>query len=287
MTSPANRRRSPRSTSSSRPGTRSCRPSDNPIAVADSIGYNRQIAQAASDQSNATIAQSWLGIGNQTANQVVNTLQSVNTTVLQALSTGSNNTQTYNEMAQQVQGLMSQTGRSRQYPVRQHAHLRGHRRRQPALLLHGYLQRELPAVHDKRRQRRPGRGLGARRPDVRWRDIGHPERLHDTAEHRHPPPGRSRPGLLCGAPGRSERPRHEHDPGREGGDDARYLDTSGDAASTAAQNTSTQLQTVLSKTVSTDVPTVTAALQSDLTTYQAALYAVSQTVPETLAQFLK
>jgi hypothetical protein len=58
-------------------------------------------------------------------------------------------------------------------------------------------------------------------------------------------------------------------------------------ASTAAQNTSTQLQTVLSKTVSTDVPTVTAALQSDLTTYQAALYAVSQTVPETLAQFLK
>jgi hypothetical protein len=39
--------------------------------------------------------------------------------------------------------------------------------------------------------------------------------------------------------------------------------------------------------VSTDVPTVTAALQSDLTTYQAALYAVSQTVPETLAQFLK
>jgi flagellar hook-associated protein 3 FlgL len=59
------------------------------------------------------------------------------------------------------------------------------------------------------------------------------------------------------------------------------------AATTAAETTSTQLQTILATTQSTDVPTVTAALQSDLTTYQAALYAVSQTVPETLAQFLK
>ena len=36
----------------------------------------------------------------------------------------------------------------------------------------------------------------------------------------------------------------------------------------------------------TDIPTVTAELQTDLTNYQSALYAVSQAVPETLAKYL-
>ena len=46
------------------------KPSDNPVAVADTLGYSRQIAQAAADQANATTAQSWLGLGNDTANSV-------------------------------------------------------------------------------------------------------------------------------------------------------------------------------------------------------------------------
>jgi flagellin-like hook-associated protein FlgL len=58
------------------------------------------------------------------------------------------------------------------------------------------------------------------------------------------------------------------------------------AATTAAQDTSTQLQTILASTDDTDIPTVTAELQTDLTNYQSALYAVSQAVPETLAKFL-
>jgi len=58
-------------------------------------------------------------------------------------------------------------------------------------------------------------------------------------------------------------------------------------ASSAASATTLQVQTILTSTMSTDLPSVTTALQTDMTNYQAALYAVSQAVPETLAQFIK
>jgi flagellin-like hook-associated protein FlgL len=58
------------------------------------------------------------------------------------------------------------------------------------------------------------------------------------------------------------------------------------SASSAASATTEQLQSILTTTMSTDVPSVTVALQTDMTNYQAALYAVSQAVPQSLAQFL-
>jgi hypothetical protein len=58
------------------------------------------------------------------------------------------------------------------------------------------------------------------------------------------------------------------------------------AASSTATATTQQLQSILTTTMSTDVPSVANALQTDMTNYQAALYAVSQAVPETLAAFL-
>jgi flagellar hook-associated protein 3 FlgL len=262
-------------------------PSDNPIAVADSIGYNRQIAQAASDQSNATIAQSWLGIGNQTANQVVNTLQSANTTVLQALSTGSNNTQTYNEMAQQVQGLMSQMVAlaNTQYgntpifggtagvsqPYSSTGTYSGNS--QPFTISVG---NGAPVAVSVPGDQMFGGGTSGTQSVFTT--------LQNIVTHLQAGPGpASYAGLQADLNDLGTNMTQAEKAATTLGTSTQAVT----AASTAAQNTSTQLQTVLSKTVSTDVPTVTAALQSDLTTYQAALYAVSQTVPETLAQFLK
>ncbi|MGO9964520.1 MAG: hypothetical protein ACLPUG_13980 [Acidimicrobiales bacterium] len=262
-------------------------PSDNPVAVADSLGYNRQIAQAASDQSNATIAQSWLGIGNQTANQVVDTLQSANTTVLQALSTGSNNAQSYNEMAQQVQGLISQmTGLANtQYgntPI--FAGTAGVC--QPYSSAGTYSGNSQPftisvgngapvAVSVPGDQMFGGGSSGVQSVFTTLQNI---------VTHLQAGPGSaSYAGLQADLSDLGANITQAETAATTLGTSTQAVT----AASTAAQNTSTQLQTVLSKTVSTDVPTVTAVLQSDLTTYQAALYAVSQTVPETLAQFLK
>ncbi|MGD0984105.1 MAG: hypothetical protein ABSA65_09860 [Acidimicrobiales bacterium] len=262
-------------------------PSDNPVAVADSLGYNRQIAQAASDQSNATIAQSWLGIGNQTANQVVDTLQSVNTTVLQALNTGSNNTQTYSEMAQQVQGLMSQLVglANTQYgntpifggtagvsqPYSSTGAYSGNS--QPFTISVG---NGAPVAVSVSGDQMFGGGTSGVQSVFTT--------LQNIVTHLQAGPGSaSYAGLQADLNDLSTNMTQAEQAATTLGTSTQAVST----ASTAAQNTSTQLQTVLSKTVSTDVPTVTAALQSDLTTYQAALYAVSQTVPETLAQFLK
>jgi flagellar hook-associated protein 3 FlgL len=263
------------------------RPSDNPVAVADVLGYNRQIAQAASDQANATTAQSWLGIGNQTANQVIDTLQSVNTTVLQALNTGSNNAQSYNSMAEQVQGEISQ----------------------------------LVALSNTQYGSTPifAGTAGVSQPFSSTGTYGGNSQAFTISVGAGAPVAVSVPGDQLFGGGTSgvqsvfTTLQNIVTHLQQGPGAASYASLQNDmsdlatnmtqaeaaattlgestqevtAASTAAENTSTQVQQVLATTESTDVPTVTAALQSDLTTYQAALYAVSQTVPETLAQFLK
>jgi flagellar hook-associated protein 3 FlgL len=263
------------------------RPSDNPVAVADVLGYNRQIAKAASDQANATTAQSWLGIGNQTANQVIDTLQSVNTTVLQALNTGSNNAQSYNSMAEQVKGEISQ----------------------------------LVALSNTQYGSTPifAGTAGVSQPFSSTGTYGGNSQAFTISVGAGAPVAVSVPGDQLFGGGTSgvqslfTTLQNIVTHLQQGPGAASYASLQGDmsdlatnmtqaeaaattlgestqavtAASTAAENTSTQVQQVLATTESTDVPTVTAALQSDLTTYQAALYAVSQTVPETLAQFLK
>ena len=263
------------------------KPSDNPVAVADTLGYNRQIAQAASDQANATTAQSWLGLGNQTANQVVNTLQSVQTTVLQALNSGSNNAQSYSEMAQQVQGEISQMVgfANTQYgttaifagtagvsqPYSSDGAYSGNSQAFTISVGNG----APVAVSVPGDQLFGGGTSGAQSVFTTLQNI---------VTHLQVGPGSASYSSL-------QTDLNDLDTNMTQAETA--ATTLGEstqevaAASTAAQNTSTQLQMILSTTESTDVPTVTAALQSDLTTYQAALYAVSQTVPETLAQFLK
>ncbi|MGD0873970.1 MAG: hypothetical protein ABSA14_03130 [Acidimicrobiales bacterium] len=263
------------------------KPSDNPVAAADTLGYSRQIAQAASDQSNASTAQAWLGIGNQTANQVINTLQSVNTTVLQALNSGGDNAQSYNEMAQQLQGQISQlvglantqygttsifagtAGVSQPYST---AGDYSGNSQSFTISVGGGAPVAVSVPGD---QLFGGGTSGVQSVFTTLQNI---------VTHLQAGPGSaSYSSLKTDLDNLGANMTQAETAATTLGESTQAVS----AATTAAETTSTQLQTILATTQSTDVPTVTAALQSDLTTYQAALYAVSQTVPETLAQFLK
>jgi flagellar hook-associated protein 3 FlgL len=262
-------------------------PSDNPVAVADTLSYSRQIAKAASDQSNATTAQSWLGLGNQTANQVISSLQSVRTTVLQALNTGSNNAQSYSEMAQQIQGEISQMVGFANTQYGSTAIFAG-----TAAVSQPYSSSGAYSGNSQAFTIEVGSGspVSVSVPGDQMFGGGTSgvqsvfTTLQNIVTHLQEGPGSSSDASL-------QTDLNDLDANMTQSETA--ATTLGEstqqvtAASSAAENTSTQLQTIRSTTESTDVPTVTAALQSDLTTYQAALYAVSQTVPETLAQFLK
>ena len=262
-------------------------PSDNPMAVADTMSYNRQIAQAASDQTSASYAQSWLGIGNQTANQVIDTLQSVNTTVLQALNSGAENATSYSAMAQQVQGEISTLVGLANTQYGSTAIFSGTAAvAQPYASSGAYSGNSQPftiklgsgapvAVSVPGDQLFGGGTSGVQSAFTTLQNI---------VTHLQAGPGSaSLAGLQSDMTALSANLTQAESAATTLGESTQQVT----AASTAAENNSTQLQKILSTTESTDVPTVTAALQSDLTTYQAALYAVSQTVPETLAQFLK
>ncbi|MGA3214633.1 MAG: hypothetical protein ABSD97_02950 [Acidimicrobiales bacterium] len=262
-------------------------PSDNPVAVADTMSYSRQIAQAASDQDNATTAQSWLGIGNQTANQVVDTLQSVNTTVLQALSSGSNNAQSYNEMAQQIQGQISTLVGLANTQYGSTAIFAG-----TAGVSQPYSSTGAYSGNSQAFTINVGSGVpvAVTVPGDQLFGGGTSSvqsvftTLQNIVTHLQEGPGSSSyASLESDLTNLGANMTQAESAATTLGESTQAVT----AASTAAQNTSTQLQTLLASTKSADIPTVTAALQSDLTTYQAALYAVSQTVPETLAQFLK
>ncbi|MGO9582133.1 MAG: flagellar hook-associated protein FlgL [Acidimicrobiales bacterium] len=263
------------------------KPSDNPVAVADTLAYKRQIAQAASAQSNATTAQSWLGIGNQTANQVVDTLQSVNTTVLQALNSGTNNAQSYSEMAQQVQGQISQLVGLANTQYGSTAIFAGTAGVSQPFSSTGTYSGNSQAFTISVGSGAP---VAVSVPGDQLFGGGTSgvqsvfTTLQNIVTHLQQGPGSaSYASLQSDFNDLAANMSQAESAATTLGESTQEVT----AASTAAQNTSTQLQQILATTQSADVPTVTAALQSDLTTYQAALYAVSQTVPETLAQFLK
>jgi flagellar hook-associated protein 3 FlgL len=82
-------------------------PSDDPVAVVDTLAYERQLAYMSAAQTSAQTAASWLGLATQTANSVLNNYQSARTVLLQSLNTGGQNAQTYTALAQQLQGIFS------------------------------------------------------------------------------------------------------------------------------------------------------------------------------------
>lgn len=82
-------------------------PSDDPAAVTQVLQLSTQAAQMTDWQSNATTAASWLNTANTAANSVLTSLQSARTTVLQALNSGTQTATSYEGLGTQLQGIMN------------------------------------------------------------------------------------------------------------------------------------------------------------------------------------
>jgi flagellar hook-associated protein 3 FlgL len=80
-------------------------PSDNPAAVTQVLQLSSEASQLTSWQANTQTATSWLGMGNNALNSALGDMQSARTLLLQALNQGTQNSTTYQAIAAQLQGL--------------------------------------------------------------------------------------------------------------------------------------------------------------------------------------
>jgi len=80
-------------------------PSDNPAAVTQVLQLSGQASQLTSWQDNTQTATSWLGLANDSANSALNTMQTAQTLLLQALNQGSESATNYTGIAEQLQGV--------------------------------------------------------------------------------------------------------------------------------------------------------------------------------------
>ena len=69
------------------------------------LQLSSQASQLTSWQANAQIATSWLGMGNNAVNSALSNMQSARTLLLQALNQGTQNSTTYQAIAQQLEGI--------------------------------------------------------------------------------------------------------------------------------------------------------------------------------------
>jgi flagellar hook-associated protein 3 FlgL len=83
------------------------KPSDDPAAVTQVLALSSQASQLTSWQSNADTATSWLGTANNTANSVLEGMQSAQSLLLQALNQGAQDPTTYEALGDQLQGVVS------------------------------------------------------------------------------------------------------------------------------------------------------------------------------------
>jgi flagellar hook-associated protein 3 FlgL len=82
-------------------------PSDNPAAVTQVLALSGQASQLTSWQTNADTASSWLGTANETANSVLESMQSAQSLLLQSLNQGAQDPTTYQALGDQLQGVIN------------------------------------------------------------------------------------------------------------------------------------------------------------------------------------
>ena len=80
-------------------------PSDNPAAVTQVLQLSSEASQLTSWQANSQTATSWLGMGNNALNSTLSDMQSARTLLLQALNEGTQSATTYQAIASQLQGI--------------------------------------------------------------------------------------------------------------------------------------------------------------------------------------
>ncbi len=80
-------------------------PSDNPAAVTQVLALSSQAAQLTSWQSNVDLATSWLGVANGAANSALASMQSARSLLLQAINQGTQNATGYEALGTQLGGV--------------------------------------------------------------------------------------------------------------------------------------------------------------------------------------
>ncbi len=81
-------------------------PSDNPGAVTQVLGLSSQASQLTTWQDNTQTASSWLGLANNSANTALNQMQTARTVLLQAANQGAQTPATYQGLATQLTGIV-------------------------------------------------------------------------------------------------------------------------------------------------------------------------------------
>lgn len=81
------------------------KPSDNPVAVTQVLSLSNQASQISSWQANINTAQSWLGTASETLNSVISAMQSARTLLLQAANQGTQDTTSYKAIGQQLMSI--------------------------------------------------------------------------------------------------------------------------------------------------------------------------------------
>lgn len=82
-------------------------PSDNPAAVTQVLALSSQASQLTSWQSNTDTATAWLGTANATANDVLSSMNSAQSLLLQAANQGVQNSTSYEAIGLQLQGIVT------------------------------------------------------------------------------------------------------------------------------------------------------------------------------------
>lgn len=83
------------------------RASDNPVAVTQILSLSSQVSQLSSWHANADIAKSWLGAATSVANNVIDSMQVARTLLLQAANQGAQNSVSYEAIGSKIQGIVS------------------------------------------------------------------------------------------------------------------------------------------------------------------------------------
>lgn len=260
-------------------------PSDNPIGVVDALSYQSQISQLKSTTSSATTANSWLGLAGNSANSAISVMQTAQTLMEQALNTGAQNTSSFDAIAGQVSGLLDQLVSLGNTTYAGSAIFAGTAGTQTPYSSSGaYSGNESSFTI----QVGPGPATAVSVPGTSLFGGGTSgvqsvfTTLQNFVSHLQAGPEAGTANLQSDANALSANITLAESAATTIGE----ATDSVQAASTAATNNSTTVQGDLANTEDVDVATATTQLQSDMTSYQAALYAVSQTVPESLAAFL-
>ncbi|HLI16008.1 MAG TPA: hypothetical protein VKV23_08165 [Acidimicrobiales bacterium] len=262
-------------------------PSDDPVGAVQVLADRRQIAQLAAYQSTAQAASSWLGLAGQTVTAVLDSLQTARTVVLQALSSGSQTTQSYQAYAEQLSGTLQTLVGLANTTYGETPIFAGTAGVAAAYSPTGaYNGNSTPFTM----QVGPGTTVAVSVPGTSLFGGG-PTGVQDlfttlgnlVADLSKGPGPAAEAGLTNDLAALDANISLAEQASTTIGESSRMV-SSAESANTAA---STQLQGALGTLEDANLGVLGPQFQADLTAYQAALAAASQTLPETLAAFLK